>query len=136
MTNTGLIHRMDDLGRVVIPKELRRKMGVNVGDPLAIFYDEETKSVCFQQYVPEPFDDTEQRYLKNLLRPYFHGNMRVTVTKETSYQMCMEHIRITVKNNLGNTTFTLPPFKAGTMYEDMILEHTYTHEELKKYLGL
>lgn len=135
MTNTGLIHRMGDLGRVVIPKELRQKMGVNVGDPLAIFYDEETKSVCFQQYVPaEPFDDTEQRYLKNLLRPYFNG--RVSITKETSFRLDTEHIRVTVENYLGSTTFTLPPFIADSMYKDMIPNHTYTHEELKKYLGL
>ena len=36
MKATGIIRRMDDLGRIVIPKELRRTMGVREGDPLEL----------------------------------------------------------------------------------------------------
>lgn len=37
MRATGIIRRVDDLGRVVIPKELRRTLGIREGDPLEIF---------------------------------------------------------------------------------------------------
>ena len=36
---TGIIRRIDDLGRVVIPKEVRHKMNINEGDPLEICFD-------------------------------------------------------------------------------------------------
>ena len=37
MVATGIIRRIDDLGRIVIPKEVRRALGINDGDPLEIF---------------------------------------------------------------------------------------------------
>jgi AbrB family transcriptional regulator (stage V sporulation protein T) len=37
MTETGIVRRVDDLGRVVIPKEVRRSLGIKEGDPLEIF---------------------------------------------------------------------------------------------------
>ncbi len=41
MKSTGIVRRVDDLGRVVIPKELRRTFGINVRDPMEIFVDGE-----------------------------------------------------------------------------------------------
>ncbi len=37
MKKTGIIRRVDDLGRVAIPKEVRRKAGITVGTPMEIF---------------------------------------------------------------------------------------------------
>ena len=37
MKATGLVRRIDDLGRIVIPKEIRRMMRIREGDPLEIF---------------------------------------------------------------------------------------------------
>ena len=39
MKATGIIRRVDDLGRVVIPKEIRRSCRIREGDPLEIFMD-------------------------------------------------------------------------------------------------
>lgn len=36
---TGIVRRIDDLGRIVIPKEIRRTMRIYEGDPLEIFFD-------------------------------------------------------------------------------------------------
>ena len=41
MKATGIVRRIDDLGRVVIPKEIRRTLRIREGDPLAIFTDRE-----------------------------------------------------------------------------------------------
>lgn len=51
MKATGIIRRMDDLGRVVIPKEVRRNLGIREGDPLEIFI--ENGGVCFIKHQPE-----------------------------------------------------------------------------------
>ena len=48
MKATGIIRRVDDLGRVVIPKEIRRTLKIREGDPLEIFV--ENDYVCFQKY--------------------------------------------------------------------------------------
>ncbi len=39
MHDTGIVRRIDDLGRVVIPMELRKTLGIRVKDPLAIFVE-------------------------------------------------------------------------------------------------
>ncbi|WP_340397772.1 AbrB/MazE/SpoVT family DNA-binding domain-containing protein [Paenibacillus sp. FSL E2-0202] len=50
MKATGIVRRIDDLGRVVIPKELRRTLGVANGDPLEIFVDGD--KVILRKYSP------------------------------------------------------------------------------------
>lgn len=48
MKATGIIRRTDDLGRVVIPKEIRRTLKIREGDPLEIFIEKDC--VCFRKY--------------------------------------------------------------------------------------
>ncbi len=51
MKATGIVRRIDDLGRVVIPKEIRRTMRIREGDPLEIFVDREGE-VILKKYSP------------------------------------------------------------------------------------
>ena len=51
MKATGIVRRIDDLGRVVIPKEIRRTMRIREGDPLEIFTDADGE-VVFKKYSP------------------------------------------------------------------------------------
>ena len=51
MKATGIVRRIDDLGRVVIPKEIRRTLRIREGDPLEIF-TERNGQVIFQKYSP------------------------------------------------------------------------------------
>ncbi len=51
MKATGIVRRIDDLGRVVIPKEIRRTMRIREGDPLEIFTDRDGE-VIFKKYSP------------------------------------------------------------------------------------
>ena len=51
MKATGIVRRIDDLGRVVIPKEIRRTLHIREGDPLEIFTDREG-GVIFKKYSP------------------------------------------------------------------------------------
>lgn len=51
MKATGIVRRIDDLGRVVIPKEIRRTMRIREGDPLEIYTDHDGE-VIFKKYSP------------------------------------------------------------------------------------
>ena len=51
MKATGIVRRIDDLGRVVIPKEIRRTMRIREGDPLEIFTDQNGE-VILKKYSP------------------------------------------------------------------------------------
>ena len=51
MRATGIVRRIDDLGRVVIPKEIRRTMHIRVGDPLEI-YTARDGELIFKKYSP------------------------------------------------------------------------------------
>ncbi len=51
MRATGIVRRIDDLGRVVIPKEIRRTMRIREGDPLEIFTEKDGE-VIFKKYSP------------------------------------------------------------------------------------
>ena len=50
MKSTGVVRRVDELGRIVIPIELRRTLDIEVGDPLEIFVDGE--EVILRKYEP------------------------------------------------------------------------------------
>ena len=51
MKATGIVRRIDDLGRVVIPKEIRRTHRIKEGDPLEIYTDRDGE-VIFKKYSP------------------------------------------------------------------------------------
>ena len=48
MKSTGIVRRIDDLGRVIIPKEIRKTLQIHEGDPLEIFI--QGRAVCFKKY--------------------------------------------------------------------------------------
>ena len=53
MRTTGIIRRTDELGRVVIPKEIRKQLGIRDGEPLEIYLDKTADGhpmVCFAKY--------------------------------------------------------------------------------------
>lgn len=51
MKATGIVRRVDDLGRIVIPKEIRRTLRIREGDPLEIYTDSDGE-VIFKKYSP------------------------------------------------------------------------------------
>ena len=51
MKATGIVRRIDDLGRVVIPKEIRKTLRIREGDPLEIFTDKDGE-VILKKYSP------------------------------------------------------------------------------------
>lgn len=50
MKATGIVRKVDDLGRIVLPIELRRNMGINIRDSLEIFVDAD--QILLKKYAP------------------------------------------------------------------------------------
>ncbi len=66
MKATGIVRRIDDLGRVVIPKEIRRTLRIREGDPLEIFTDREG-GVILKKYSPiGELTDFSKEYAESL----------------------------------------------------------------------
>ena len=69
MRATGIVRRIDDLGRVVIPKEIRRSLKIREGDPLEIFITTEGE-VVFKKYVSDILTERAEEVVKTLAK--FH----------------------------------------------------------------
>ncbi|HSU79647.1 MAG TPA: stage V sporulation T C-terminal domain-containing protein, partial [Candidatus Angelobacter sp.] len=66
MKATGIVRRIDDLGRVVIPKEIRRTLRIREGDPLEIFVDRDGE-VILKKYSPiNELGNFAQEYAESL----------------------------------------------------------------------
>lgn len=72
MKATGIVRRIDDLGRVVIPKEIRRTLRIREGDPLEIFVDREGE-VILKKYSPiSELGDFAKEYADSLYEALGH----------------------------------------------------------------
>ena len=72
MKATGIVRRIDELGRVVIPKEIRRTLRIREGDPLEIFTDKEGE-IILKKYSPiNELGDFAKEYADALHLAYGH----------------------------------------------------------------
>lgn len=73
MRATGIVRRIDDLGRIVIPKEIRRTLRIRESDPLEIFTDREGQ-VILKKYSPIGEMNTfAKQYVDSLAQVSGHG---------------------------------------------------------------
>lgn len=74
MKATGIVRRIDDLGRIVIPKEIRRTMRIREGDPMEIFLED--GGVFFKKYSTlSDFSDMAENAIKSI-----NGKFELIVT--------------------------------------------------------
>lgn len=118
MKATGIVRRIDDLGRVVIPKEIRRTLRIREGDPLEIFVDRDGE-VILKKYSPiGELGDFAKEYAESLYESTSHISMitdRDTViavagASKKEYldkpigsvlENCMENRKITLEAGAG-----------------------------------
>lgn len=85
MKSTGIIRRVDDLGRVVIPKEIRRNLGIYEGEPLEIYIVD--NGVAFRKFEPNLLQETKSLWERmEQLIPYNDPN-RLEILKTMSKTM-------------------------------------------------
>lgn len=65
MSDLGIIRRVDDLGRIVLPRDIRRKFGIREGTPIVI--DTSSEGIMMRKYYPEnELSDMVKDLLKNI----------------------------------------------------------------------
>ena len=67
MEHSGIVRRVDELGRVVIPKEIRRTLRIREGDPLEISVDSKNVTISIKKYHPEKVFDFEDEELEEII---------------------------------------------------------------------
>ena len=83
MIATGIIRRIDDLGRIVIPREIRKKLKVNEGDPFEIFMTKEGE-VILKPYKKQEYTLRKGDFWEELIAPngkVICGNHRLDATE-------------------------------------------------------
>ena len=76
----GIVRKIDDLGRIVIPKEIRRLYGIRANDPLEIFTDNEGH-IILKKYDPIPEILSRVQILQEMITD--DTNYAPEVTKKT-----------------------------------------------------
>ncbi|MCZ8523702.1 MULTISPECIES: stage V sporulation protein T [Paenibacillus] len=118
MKATGIVRRIDDLGRVVIPKEIRRTLRIREGDPLEIFVDRDGE-VILKKYSPiGELGDFAKEYAESLYESTNHitmisdrdnviavagGSKKDYLEKSVGplIEQCMENRKSTMESNQG-----------------------------------
>lgn len=83
MKDTGIIRHLDELGRVVIPKEIRKKLKIKNGDPVEIFTN--NNSVMLKKYSPLYFDISPIKAFINILRTKYDCDVVITDNESVIY---------------------------------------------------
>ena len=98
MRATGIIRRVDDLGKVVIPKEVRRTMRIKEGDPLEVFTTNDGV-VCFKKYMA-----TNECECIAVLKGLFNSVTKLTRNKVAIYGL--DDIAIRRSHNIMPSTLS------------------------------
>lgn len=64
MKTTGILRRIDDLGRVVIPKECRKALKIKEGEPLEIYIDHENCMIGFRKIKTEQVNELVDKFMQ------------------------------------------------------------------------
>ncbi|RPK16922.1 stage V sporulation protein T [Paenibacillus xylanexedens] len=110
MKATGIVRRIDDLGRVVIPKEIRRTLRIREGDPLEIFVDRDGE-VILKKYSPiGELGDFAKEYAESLYEnrdtiiTVAGGSKKEYLDKQVGQLLegCMENRKTILETNNGS----------------------------------
>lgn len=93
MKATGVIRRIDDLGRVVVPRDMRKRLGLQEGTPLEVCATEE--GILFKKYDP---GITLMDIVKNLESSLEDNYVELGVDKTREIRMCINDLKEILKN--------------------------------------
>lgn len=99
MKATGIVRRIDDLGRVVIPKEIRRTLRIREGDPLEIFTDSDGE-IILKKYSPiGELGAFAKEYAESLAQTI--GHVTCIVDKDQIIAVSLEVLRKIFMKNIS-----------------------------------
>ena len=105
MKATGIVRRIDDLGRIVIPREIRRSTGIKEGDPLEIFVDD--KAIILKKYQSSTEELAEEcakfvnKVRNNITYISCYGDTTVVVLKNGESAAVVKHPNDTYDINVA-----------------------------------
>lgn len=135
MKATGIVRRIDDLGRVVIPKEIRRTLRIREGDPLEIFTDREG-GVILRKYSPiGELSDFSKEYCESLQQTVGHiilvcdKDAVISVSGANKKDYIDKRVSIELERIMEDRkTASLEGVKCVPIYEDEEVEDKYFSE--------
>ncbi len=83
MKSTGIVRKMDELGRVVLPIELRRTLGINEKDPVEIFLDDD--QVVLKKYKASEDKKDALEYLEGIKKHAIHEEEKERIQNIIDY---------------------------------------------------
>ena len=92
MRATGIIRRTDDLGRIVIPKEIRRTMHIREDEPLEIYLDG-SDTICFRKYQFDMVSEIDAVQASVVSDWMYDIACKGTAEQEEMLQLANEHFR-------------------------------------------
>ncbi|KJS02353.1 MAG: stage V sporulation protein T [Peptococcaceae bacterium BRH_c4a] len=96
---TGIVRRIDDLGRVVIPKELRRTLRIRNGDPLEIYVDR-AGQIMLKKYSPiNELGQFAQEYAESLNEAL--GHMAIITDKDSVVALAGKNVQDMLNQNIS-----------------------------------
>ncbi len=135
MKATGIVRRIDDLGRVVIPKEIRRTLRIREGDPLEIFTDRDGE-IILKKYSPiGELGAFAKEYAESLAKNAGHitcivdKDLIIAVSGGTKKEFMEKHISSELEEVINNRSTLIADRNDGNFIP--ILEddsESYNHE--------
>ncbi len=87
MNSTGIVRRIDELGRIVIPREIRKQIGIHEGGPLEIYVDKKERTVTLKKYMPLDCYSETVNVLRDFMDDDFSHNELSNTEKQTLYDV-------------------------------------------------
>ena len=135
MKATGIVRRIDDLGRVVIPKEIRRTMRIREGDPLEIFTDREGEVKLKKYSHIGELGDFAREYVESLHQNL--GHIACVADKDSIVAVAggtkKEFLDKSISHDLERAMEMKKTIVANRGEEGKILSITANEEENPKY---
>ena len=83
MNNSGITRRIDELGRIVVPKELRNNLGIRDGEPLLIYTDNDSIIIKKYSYI-ERYEEKINKYA-SILEEFINSTLIITDREKIIY---------------------------------------------------
>ncbi len=121
MKATGIVRKIDELGRFVIPKEIRRSFNIRNGEPLEIFV-ERNGEIIFKKYSPvEKLAEFAQEYTESLYEALGH----VTCIADKDKIIAIAGVS---KKDFLNRSLSTAVEKVMKMHKSIVINDTSQHE--------
>lgn len=104
MKSTGIIRRIDDLGRIIIPKEIRRTYGINEGDPIEIYADKKG-IIELRKYNPDVEEDSDPTSTEKTISIYINNKTGETINKNRADNIIGQYTRDEEEDEQTQTDF-------------------------------